>query len=104
MVIHVNLETNAETHMQGRRGSKVLVIQPGSRFVRIGRASDVAPITVPHVLARKAREPPAVPPMSTGCITRPQPAEGPLTEGKLNVAKGDPVSITRQYASRRDTH
>ena len=93
-------ETNAETHVQYRRGDKVLVIHPGSRFVRIGRASDVAPVTIPHVLARKVREPPAVPPVSTECIFRPQPAEGPLTEGKLNVAKGDPVGVTLRYLLR----
>lgn len=34
-------------------GSKVIVIQPGSQFLRIGLASDVLPKTVPMVLARK---------------------------------------------------
>ncbi|KAJ6518873.1 hypothetical protein C8R45DRAFT_949593 [Mycena sanguinolenta] len=36
-----------------RRGSQVIVIHPGSRFLRIGKASDVFPVTVPNVVARK---------------------------------------------------
>ncbi|KAF9525320.1 nucleus protein [Crepidotus variabilis] len=38
-----------------RRGSQVIVIHPGSRFIRIGRASDVNPVQVPCVVARKSR-------------------------------------------------
>ncbi|KAI9440349.1 hypothetical protein H4582DRAFT_1936346 [Lactarius indigo] len=38
---------------EGRRGSHVIVIHPGSRFLRVGRASDVTPLTVPNVIARK---------------------------------------------------
>ncbi|KAF8519013.1 hypothetical protein BU17DRAFT_76035 [Hysterangium stoloniferum] len=40
---------------EGRRGSNVIVIHPGSRFLRIGRASDVFPIAVPNVIARKSK-------------------------------------------------
>ncbi|CAG8685345.1 4928_t:CDS:2 [Funneliformis mosseae] len=36
-------------------GSKVLVIHPGSRYLRIGRASEAFPIVVPHVIARRIR-------------------------------------------------
>ncbi|KAI0343316.1 actin-like ATPase domain-containing protein [Trametopsis cervina] len=46
---------------EGRRGSKVLVIHPGTRWIRIGRASDVTPLSVPNVIARKHRPP--VPPL-----------------------------------------
>ncbi|KIK08875.1 hypothetical protein K443DRAFT_655462 [Laccaria amethystina LaAM-08-1] len=38
---------------QRRRGSQVLVIHPGSCYLRIGKASDVNPVTVPAVVARK---------------------------------------------------
>ncbi|KAG9313025.1 hypothetical protein JVU11DRAFT_6464 [Chiua virens] len=38
-----------------RRGSQVVVIHPGSRHLRIGKASDVTPITVPNVIARKCK-------------------------------------------------
>ncbi|KAG9034783.1 actin-like protein arp8 [Tulasnella sp. JGI-2019a] len=33
--------------------SNVIVIHPGSRWLRIGRASDQFPISIPHVIARK---------------------------------------------------
>lgn len=36
-----------------RRGSQVLVIHPGSCYLRIGKASDVNPVTIPAVVARK---------------------------------------------------
>ncbi|KAF8587912.1 actin-like ATPase domain-containing protein [Ramaria rubella] len=52
--------TGESTPLEGRRGSNVVVIHPGTRFLRIGRASDVFPITVPHVIARKSNVP--VPP------------------------------------------
>ncbi|KIJ55715.1 hypothetical protein M422DRAFT_151102 [Sphaerobolus stellatus SS14] len=45
---------------EGRRGSNVIVIHPGSRFLRIGRASDVFPVAIPNVIARKSKV--AVPP------------------------------------------
>ncbi|TFY69107.1 hypothetical protein EVJ58_g619 [Rhodofomes roseus] len=38
---------------EARRGSKVIVIHPGSRFLRIGRACDVTPVAIPNVIARK---------------------------------------------------
>ncbi|KAF5362071.1 hypothetical protein D9756_002285 [Leucocoprinus leucothites] len=46
------------THVQQepqRRGSHVLVVHPGSRFLRIGKASDVVPLSIPCVVARKCR-------------------------------------------------
>lgn len=39
------------------RGSNVIVIHPGSRFLRIGRASDAYPVTVPHCIARRVSLP-----------------------------------------------
>jgi actin-related protein 8 len=35
----------------------VVIIHPGSGFLRIGKASDVNTITVPAVVARKMRQP-----------------------------------------------
>jgi len=43
------------TSSSPRRGSQVIVIHPGSRFLRIGRASDVIPLSMPCVVARKCR-------------------------------------------------
>lgn len=40
-----------------RRGSQVIVIHPGSRYIRLGRASEVNPIQVPCVVARKWKLP-----------------------------------------------
>ena len=39
-------------------GKKVIVIHPGSRYLRIGRASDAYPIITPHCIARRIRVPP----------------------------------------------
>ncbi|KXN92421.1 Actin-related protein 8 [Leucoagaricus sp. SymC.cos] len=38
-----------------RRGSQVIVIHPGSRSLRIGKASDVHPLSIPCVVARKCK-------------------------------------------------
>ncbi|TCD69619.1 actin-like protein arp8 [Steccherinum ochraceum] len=57
---------------EGRRGSKVLVIHPGSRWLRIGRASDVNPVSIPSVIARKESVP-QPPPAFIANISRPQP-------------------------------
>jgi actin-related protein 8 len=43
--------------MQTRRGSHVIVIHPGSRFLRIGRACDMTPASIPNVIARKTNSP-----------------------------------------------
>lgn len=37
--------------------AKVIVIHPGSRWLRIGRASDPLPATIQHVIARKRKTP-----------------------------------------------
>lgn len=44
-----------------RRGSQIIVLHPGSRHIRIGKASDVFPVTVPNVVARKINPPSAAP-------------------------------------------
>lgn len=40
-----------------RRGSHVIVIHPGSRWLRIGKASEVTPVSLPNVIARKHKPP-----------------------------------------------
>lgn len=35
--------------------SKTIIIHPGSRWLRMGRAGDAFPVTVPNVIARRAR-------------------------------------------------
>ncbi|KAH8093819.1 actin-like ATPase domain-containing protein [Cristinia sonorae] len=61
----------ASTAGEGRRGSKILVIHPGSRWLRIGRASDVNPVSIPSVIARKQSTTPAKPQYVEN-ISRPQ--------------------------------
>lgn len=75
-----------------RRGSKVIVIHPGSQFVKIGRASDVTPLQVPHVIARRLKESVQTPPpVYTNSVGR-------LDKGKEKVAvqsspEGDEYSV-----------
>ncbi|KAL7280699.1 hypothetical protein ACG7TL_005639 [Trametes sanguinea] len=64
-------DTGAATPTETRRGSKVVVIHPGSRFLRIGRASDVTPLTIPNVIARKHTSPVPAPVYVEG-ISRPR--------------------------------
>ncbi|KDQ61367.1 hypothetical protein JAAARDRAFT_203897 [Jaapia argillacea MUCL 33604] len=63
-------DTAAPT-IEGRRGSQVIVIHPGSRYLRIGKASDVTPVTIPNVIARKHQAPVPIVPFVEG-ITRPR--------------------------------
>ncbi|KAH7927316.1 actin-like ATPase domain-containing protein [Leucogyrophana mollusca] len=82
-----------------RRGSQVIVIHPGSRWLRIGKASDVNPISIPNVVARKHRPPVPVPPYVEG-ISRPrkgrvtptpQPQNG--DEYAVSIPSDDPFDV-----------
>ncbi|KAJ7170507.1 hypothetical protein C8R43DRAFT_981998 [Mycena crocata] len=74
-----------------RRGSQIIVIHPGSRSLRIGKASDVFPIAVPNVVARKIRAPAGAPPPAfLEGIYRPQGGNLPLPE--------DPSQSKDEYA------
>lgn len=35
----------------------IIVIQPGSQYLRIGRASDPFPVVIPHCIARRHKTP-----------------------------------------------
>ncbi|XP_071960310.1 actin-related protein 8-like [Antedon mediterranea] len=37
-------------------GNNILIIHPGSYWIRIGRATDAYPVSVPHVVARKPKQ------------------------------------------------
>jgi actin-related protein 8 len=45
-----------DSDVQEPHGSKIIVIHPGSQYLRIGFANDALPKTVPMVIARKWRE------------------------------------------------
>ncbi|KAI0064006.1 actin-like ATPase domain-containing protein [Artomyces pyxidatus] len=64
-------EDTSSLPSDARRGSQVIVIHPGSRFLRIGRASDMTPASIPNVIARKT-QPPAPSPIFVESITRPR--------------------------------
>ncbi|KII85873.1 hypothetical protein PLICRDRAFT_700670 [Plicaturopsis crispa FD-325 SS-3] len=61
-------DTTSHDH---RRGSNVLVFHLGSRFLRIGRAADVNPVSVPNVIARRNKPPVPIPAFVEG-ISRPR--------------------------------
>ncbi|XP_043236249.1 actin-related protein 8-like [Amphibalanus amphitrite] len=78
-------DTSAETSVISDR---ILVIEPGSYFLRIGRATDVNPAVLPHVIARRrkpgglAYQDPVLPPDVK--LTRQQTME--LEETRLSVS------------------
>ena len=81
---------------RNRRGSQVIVIHPGSRFIRIGKASDVNPISVPCVVARKHKTP-FVAPERVSLVSRPRPetsVDKTLNEDEEHIPPDDPVSFT----------
>ncbi|KAF9316232.1 actin-like protein arp8 [Podila horticola] len=49
------MDEDAEAKESAEMGKKIIVIHPGSRFLRIGRASDAYPVVTPHVIARRMR-------------------------------------------------
>ncbi|KAF9934530.1 actin-like protein arp8 [Linnemannia zychae] len=53
------MDENGEARSSADMGKKVIVIHPGSRNLRIGRASDAYPIVTPHCIARRTRVPPS---------------------------------------------
>ncbi|EKM50060.1 uncharacterized protein PHACADRAFT_264564 [Phanerochaete carnosa HHB-10118-sp] len=83
-------ELAGATSAEGRRGSKVIVIHPGSRFLRIGRASDVTPASVPNVIARKHQPVPA--PAFVEGISRPR-KDRERGEVSTVVQPGDEYSV-----------
>jgi actin-related protein 8 len=94
----------ADWPRQGRRGSHVVVFHLGSRYLRVGRASDVTPVTVPNVIARKTINPPA-PTFIKGIFrpgkgrARPVPPP-PANSDEYAVARGsdDPVRLTHHHS------
>ena len=85
--------------MQSRRGAQVIVIHPGSRFLRIGKASEVSPVTILNVVARKCKPP--VPehverisrPRKDRSITSEPEAEKTEDEYAIQVTSDDPVGF-----------
>jgi actin-related protein 8 len=74
-----------------RRGSQVIVIHPGSRWLRIGKASDVNPASIPNVVARKTTVPIPEPIFVEG-ISRPR--KGRLTPQPSQVQVADEYAVS----------
>ncbi|EPQ56568.1 actin-like ATPase domain-containing protein [Gloeophyllum trabeum ATCC 11539] len=85
--------TTGHPGVESRRGSQVLVIHPGSRYLRIGRASDVNPLTVPNVIAHK-HKPPVPEPVFVEGISRPRKSRS----GRPTRRRSTSASQTDEYA------
>jgi actin-related protein len=90
------------TRMQSRRGAQVIVIHPGSRFLRIGKASDVSPATVLNVVARKCK-PPVPRSAPAQRISRPRKDGNPTLDSEVeknedeynvSLTSDDPVRLS----------
>ncbi|KAJ7890459.1 hypothetical protein B0H14DRAFT_2336137 [Mycena olivaceomarginata] len=78
-----------------RRGAQIIVIHPGSRFLRIGKASDVFPVAVPNVVARKINPPSEAPaPTFVQGIYRPRGDAVPQQEDSSNAQDEYAVKVT----------
>lgn len=79
-----------------RRGSQIIVIHPGSRYIRIGKASDVNPVSVPSVVARRAKVSFTVPErirlVSYPLDHKQGESSSEETAGGDSIQKDDPVS------------
>ncbi|KAF5387332.1 hypothetical protein D9757_005799 [Collybiopsis confluens] len=83
---------------QSRRGSQVLVLHLGSRDSRIGRASDVTPVTIPTVVARRSKPAVSSPPFVQG-ISRPSlPKNNHRVTGKKTEKDEYPVPASSDDA------
>ncbi|KZV74529.1 actin-like ATPase domain-containing protein [Peniophora sp. CONT] len=79
---------------EGRKGSKVIVIDPGSRSLRIGRASDINPVSVPNCIARRT-EGPITAPRYLETLKRPTLPNDPPVEWPYEVVMDILYSILR---------
>ncbi|KAG0291215.1 actin-like protein arp8 [Dissophora globulifera] len=59
-------DENGEAKSSSNVGKKIIVIHPGSRILRIGRASDAYPVATPHCIARRLHVKPVATPGTDG--------------------------------------
>ncbi|KAI9028022.1 hypothetical protein DFJ74DRAFT_516349 [Hyaloraphidium curvatum] len=78
---------------------RILVIHPGSRFIRIGKVDDALPLTLPHMLARKVGRVTALSDPSPAVFPEAEAAMLPLPEGENPDV---PVAPHEQAKFRRD--
>ncbi|KAI7817063.1 hypothetical protein BC939DRAFT_467095 [Gamsiella multidivaricata] len=83
-------DENGETKSSSNAGKKIIVIHPGSRILRIGRASDAYPVATPHCIARRMHGT-----ATTGVIINGKPAAtlAPVSVASTGAGQGDDTSI-----------
>lgn len=74
--------------LQQIQSNFVVVIHPGSRTLRIGRATDTLPVTIPHVIARRHKQ-----------SGQPRHEDAWLLREGLNVCHCWPQSVTHKAFS-----
>ncbi|KAJ7091416.1 hypothetical protein B0H15DRAFT_836015 [Mycena belliarum] len=84
-------QDDAVAAQDSRRGSQVIVIHPGSRLLRIGKASDVFPVAVPNVVARKINPTTDAPPLK-------------FIEGIYRPRKGNTVAQGQNTSENKDEY
>ncbi|KAF9054519.1 hypothetical protein BJ165DRAFT_1439484 [Panaeolus papilionaceus] len=88
-----------EQATEQRRGSQVIVIHPGSRYMRIGRASDVTPASVPCVVARRCNTD-ITTEERTPLVSRPRPRDGSEMDGDVDPFETKLSTITSSLRDR----
>ncbi|KIL69325.1 hypothetical protein M378DRAFT_69891 [Amanita muscaria Koide BX008] len=94
----------ASQETKGRRGSQVIVIHLGSRFLRVGKACDVNPVTIPSVVAWRCKGP-VVSPVFVEGVSRPKKGRIMSTKGgDASAVHDDPFEekVATLIASLRD--
>lgn len=80
---------------------RTIVIHPGSRWLRIGLASQVAPTSIPNVIARKRRGPRQAHDVNAALVT--QSATAPAPAGSAGQVPPSGPSTSNITAARRTT-
>ncbi|PVG04564.1 actin-like ATPase domain-containing protein [Serendipita vermifera] len=97
---HDAIEDPAESSTEEKRGRNTIVIHPGSRWLRIGRASDILPISLPNIIARrKANLKPAE--LLYG-IRRPKPLRPDEDIDAMDETENEAVSENKESAPAAD--
>jgi actin-related protein 8 len=80
--------------LQEKRGRNTIVIHPGSRWLRIGRASDILPISLPNVISRRKAN--AKTSELLYSIRRPKPPRPDEDVDAMDETENEPVSEDKE--------
>ncbi|KAI5475415.1 actin-related protein 8 [Pseudohyphozyma bogoriensis] len=78
-----------EEDPQDEKLSKTIIIHPGSRFIRIGRASDAFPLSIPNAIATQSTKSSLKPKSFKHSFVPPPPSQTPTTDVHMNGAGAD---------------